>query len=177
MQTEIRTLIDRSSEARRNRDHTTAIRFAELAEEAARQKQDQNGLGAALEALGRLHRDERDLDAASKLYEQAAEIARQQDDSSALAHRLRHIGDIAVERGELARAEDSYDEAGKLFDAQETAQLDRANFLRSLALLKEKQGAKEAAARLWAEARSLYSATGIAAGVQESDRRLAQLKD
>jgi len=177
MQTEVRTLIDRSSEARRNRDHTAAVRFAELAAEVARQTQDQNGLGAALEALGRLRRDQRDLDAASKLYGEAAEIARHGDDPSALAHRLRHIGDIAVERGELARAEDCYDEAGKLFDGRETAQLDRANFLRSLALLKEKQGTKEAAAQLWAEARALYSATGIAAGVQESDRRLALLKD
>jgi len=174
--TDVRSLIDRSSEARRGRDHATALKLAEMAIETARTSNDPGALGAALAALARLRRDERDLDAAAKLYGEAAAIAREEGDLSALAHRLRHIGDIAVAQADLARAEHCYSEAGELFDAQETGQLDRANFLRSKALLKEKQGATDAAAQYWAEARALYLATGIDAGVQESDRRLAQLK-
>ena len=176
MTDDVRSLIDRSSEARRNQDHPAAITLAQSAAEIARQTNDKDGLGAALAALGRLRRDERDLDAAARLYEEAAAIAREQGELSALAHRLRHVGDISVAQGDLARAEDCYGEAGELFDRQETGQLDQANFLRSKALLREKQGANAAAAQLWSEARALYSATGIEAGVQESDRRLAQLK-
>jgi tetratricopeptide (TPR) repeat protein len=176
MTNDVRRLIDKSSDARRARDHAAAVNFAELAIETARQANDHEGLGAALAAFGRLRRDERDLDGAAKLYEEAAEIARELGDELTLAHRLRHIGDIATEQGDLGRAEDCYDHAGQLFGTQETAQLDRANFLRSKALLKEKQGAKEAAAQYWAEARALYSATGVDAGVKESDRRLALLK-
>ena len=176
MTDDVRSLIDRSSEARRVRDQAAAVELAQSAIEAAREANDRVVLGEALAALGRLRRDERDLDAAVKLYEEAAAIAREQGDWSALAHRLRHIGDIAVEQGDLARAEDCYSQAGELFDRLQTDQLDRANFLRSKALLKEKQGANAAAAQLWSEARALYSATGIEAGVKESDRRLAQLK-
>ena len=176
MSDDVRGLIDRSSEARRGRDHATALKLAESAAETARQANDRSGLGAALGALGRLRRDEQDFDAAAKLYEEAAAIAREQGDSPALAHRLRHIGDIAAAQGDLASAEDCYSQAGELFDVQEAGALDRANFLRSKALLKEKQGANEAAAQYWTEARALYSATGIDAGVQESDRRLALLK-
>jgi len=175
MTDDVRSLIDRSSEARRARDQAAAVELAQSAVEAAREANDRAMLGEALAALGRLRRDERDLDAAAKLYEEAAAIAREQGDLYALAHRLRHIGDIALELGDLVRAEDCYSQAGELFDGLQTGQLDRANFLRSRALLKEKQGAKAAAAQLWSEARALYSATGIEAGVKESDRRLTQL--
>ena len=176
MTDDVRRLIDQSSEARREGDHCSALKLAESAIGAARQASDHAALGVALAALARLRRDERDLEGATKLYEEAAAIAREQGDEGALAHRLRHIGDIAVAQGDLARAEDCYSEAGQWFDGQQTGQLDKANFLRSKALLKEKQGANDAAAQYWAEARALYSATGIDAGVQESDRRLAQLK-
>jgi tetratricopeptide (TPR) repeat protein len=176
MTDDVRSLIDRSGEARRARDHATALSLAESAAESARSINDRSGLGAALAALGRLRRDERELDEALKLYEEAASIARERGDGGALAHRLRHIGDIAMERRDLARAEDCYDEAGGLFDRQSTGELERANLLRSKALLKEKQGANEAAAQYWTQARALYLATGIADGVKESDRRLALLK-
>ena len=172
---EVQVLIDQSSEARRARDHAAALRFAISAVELARQTNDREGLGAALSALGRLRRDERDFDGAVTLYEEAAAIAREQDDQSALAHRLRHIGDIALEQDDLVRAEKCYEEAGELFGKLDVGQLDQANFLRSKALLKERQGDTEAARQLWSKARALYSATGVDAGVRESDRRLALL--
>jgi tetratricopeptide (TPR) repeat protein len=168
-------LIERSSEARRNGDHETAIRLAEAAMETARCSNDLNGRGSALAQLARLRRDERRPDAAVKLYEEAAGIAREQGDFLALAHRLRHIGDVSAEQGDLGRAEECYDEAGHLFEAYGTGQLTMANFLRSKALLREKQGANAAAVQLWTDARVLYAASGIDAGVEESDRRLMRL--
>jgi tetratricopeptide (TPR) repeat protein len=170
------SLIDRSSEARRNGDRAAARKLANDAAEMSRTSHDPHGLGAALATLGRLHRDDHDHRAALASYEEAAELARQCGDELALAQRLRHIGDLLTEQGELSRAEQCYDEAGRVFDRLGIGQLGQANFHRSIALLREKQGAVGAAADLWVKARALYAATGIDAGVQESDRRLANLK-
>ena len=169
-------LVERSSEARRNRDHAAATSLAEQAAEMARASGNANALGSALAALGRLCRDEHRLDAAVDYYEQAAAIARQEGDALALAHRLRHIGDVATDQGDLTRAEQCYEEAGRLFGEQQIGALQRANFLRSKALLREKQGADAAAAELWSDARTLYAESGIDAGVEESDRRLQRLR-
>jgi tetratricopeptide (TPR) repeat protein len=169
-------LIEQSSEARRNGDHATASMLADDAADMARTSGDQIELGAALAMLGRLRRDEHEHQAAVAFYERAAELARQSGDEAALAQRLRHMGDVLTEQGELDRAELCYDEAAPFFEAQEIGQLGQANFLRSIALLKEKQGAHDAAADLWMKARALYAATGIEAGVQESDRRLGKLR-
>ena len=169
------SLIERSSEARRNGDHETALGLAEAAAETARRCNDVDGRGSALAQLARLRRDEGRSEEAVELYEEAAGIARDQADFLALAQRLRHIGDFLVEQGDLARAEQCYDEAGQLFEAHGTGQLTMANFLRSKALLREKQGANAAAAQLWTDARVLYAASGIDAGVEESDRRLQRL--
>ena len=169
------SLIERSSEARRNGDHESALQLAEHAAETARRSNDIGGLGSALAQLGRLSRDEHEPDAAVAFYEEAAAIAREQGDPLALAHRLRHIGDIAAEQGDLARAEVCYEEAGQLFETHGTGQLNMANFLRSKALLREKQGAYAAAVQLWVDARELYAASGIEAGMEESDRRMRRL--
>jgi tetratricopeptide (TPR) repeat protein len=169
-------LIEQSSEARRNRDHATAHELAQEAADISKASGDAHGLGAALAALARLRRDDHDHAAAAALYEESAELARQNGDRMALAQCLRHIGDVLTELGELDGAEQRYDEAGRIFESENIGQLGRANFLRSIALLKEKQGARDAAADLWGEARALYAASGIDAGVQESDRRLAHLK-
>lgn len=169
------SLVERSSSARRAGDHATAVSLAEEAKDAAQSSGDPKALGAAYSALGRLRRDEHSLEAAAELYGLAIALARESDDANALAQRLRHVGDIAVEQGNFARAEQCYDEAGPLFDALEVGPLTSANFLRSVALLREKQGANAAAAGLWSDARSLYAEAGIDAGVEESDRRLRRL--
>lgn len=169
------SLIERSSEARRNRDHDAAVSPAQQAAESARDCGDLDALGSALAALGRLRRDEHQARSAVELYEQSAAIARQQGDELALAHRPRHIGDVVADEGDLERAERCYEEAGQLFDRHDVGKLHTANFLRSKALLREKQGANASAAALWSDARSLYAETGITAGVEESDRRLQRL--
>jgi tetratricopeptide (TPR) repeat protein len=173
---DVLALIERSSEARRNGDPAAARQLANDAARISKDSGDPHELGAALAALGRLHRDDHDDDAALASYEEAAQLARQSGDELALAHRLRHIGDILTDQGQLTMAEQCYDEAGPMFERLGIGQLAQANFLRSTALLKEKQGARGAAADLWTRARALYAASRIEAGVQESDRRLANLR-
>lgn len=169
-------LIERSNEARRSGNRAGARNLAQEAAEISRASGDRHQLGAALAALGRLHRDDGDYEAALGAYQEAAELARRSGDELSLAHRLRHIGDILTEQEDLSRAEQCYEEAGVIFRRADIGQLEEANFLRSLAILKEKQDALGAAADLWTKARALYAGTSIDAGVEESDRRLANLK-
>ena len=171
-----KNLIDRSSEARRQGDRAAAYDLARCASEASRAADDLDGLGVALAALGRLHRDDHEQEEAVALYEDAVDLARRTGDDLALAHRLRHIGDIIAELGNLTRAEQCLEEAEELLARQAPDELTLANFLRSRALLKEKQDDCEGAAELWTRARGLYAANGIHEGVRESDRRLAGLR-
>jgi tetratricopeptide (TPR) repeat protein len=80
------------------------------------------------------------------LYAEAAEIARRGGDILTLANRLRHIGDIHLDEGHVDLAAPFYDEALTLYRSRgDTPPLDLANLLRPLALLREKQGEREAA--------------------------------
>jgi len=58
----------------------------------------------------------------------------------------------------------------------ETPPLDLANAIRGLAILKSDTADAEAARALWEEARDLYAAVNVKAGVAESNRRLALLE-
>jgi hypothetical protein len=51
-----------------------------------------------------------------------------------------------------------------------------ANAIRGLAILKSDTADAEAARALWEEARDLYAAVNVKAGVAESNRRLALLE-
>lgn len=169
------SLIHRSREARRNGNGALALQLARQAEAAGLASDDIGGRSAAAAMIGQLQRDDGRLDDAIRSYEGAVRLAREAKDQPLLAHHLRHLGDIAVERGELERAEDCYAEAGTLMEANGTSRLNKANSLRSVAILREKQGASAAAADLWSEVRTIYAAEGIEDGVRESDRRLAAL--
>lgn len=82
----------------------------------------------------------------------------------------------ATGAGRLAEAASCYAEALALYRAGGATQpLELANTLRGLALVHEARGEGEEAAHLWREARDLYSRAGVAAGVAESERRLAAL--
>jgi hypothetical protein len=78
-----------------------------------------------------------------------------------------------------ARREHRLDDARRDLTAavgrEDAATLDLANAIRPLAILKETTGDAAAARRLWEEARDLYAAAGIAAGVTECTARLARL--
>lgn len=108
------------------------------------------------------------------LYGEAAGIARRGGDILTLAHRLRHIGDIHLDAEQIDLAAPFYEEALALYRSRDDARpLDLANLLRPMALLREKQGEREAARPYWAEARALYEQVGVEAGVTECTRRLA----
>lgn len=132
--------------------------------------------GQALAERGGIARGEGRLDDAAAHYHAAAELARRDSDWRRLAHRLRHLGEIRLEAGRADLAAPALAEALALRRADsEVSALEMANTLRPMALLKEALGEREAAQRLWAEARALYAEAGIAAGVEGCDRRLAGL--
>ena len=131
--------------------------------------------GAGLVMAAKAARHEGRLDEAISLYRDAADEARRQGDALVLAHRLRHIGDIFQDVGRDGEAAPFYAEALSLYRGAETPVLDLANLLRPLAMLKEKEGDRDGARACWTEAKALYEAAGVEAGVRESARRLAAL--
>jgi tetratricopeptide (TPR) repeat protein len=130
----------------------------------------------ALRDLGEVERSLPDGDAARRHYAEAVEILREMDEPLKLAHTVRHLGDVHYEAGHATLAEPCYDEALVLYrSSANTRPLDLANAIRSLAVLKGDADEIEEAKRLWREARDLYVAVDVQAGVAESDARLAAL--
>jgi len=133
-------------------------------------------LAQALKRLGQIERDLGDVDAARPLYEEAVTLCRAEGDRLLLAHTIRHLGDIHRHEGHVDLAEPCYLEALTLYRSDEqTPPLDLANAIRPLAMIKENSADLEEARRLWEEARSLYAAVNIEAGVAECSARLARL--
>ncbi len=88
-----------------------------------------------------------------------------------LAHTVRHLGDVYHEEGRPDLAESCYHEALTLHRGREDrSPLDVANAVRSLAVLRWEQ-----TRALWEEARDLYTAVGVEAGVKERTARVAAL--
>ena len=78
--------------------------------------------------------------------------------------------------GQPEWAEPFYVEALAIYRLHpEAPHLDLANAIRSLALLKGEEGKGEEARALWEEARELYRACDVSAGVSESEARLSLL--
>ncbi|MGA9417350.1 MAG: hypothetical protein WBV60_21855, partial [Terriglobales bacterium] len=89
------------------------------------------------------------------------------------AHTVRHVADIRREAARLDLAESCYHEALHLYrNHAATPPLDLANAIRGLAILKTDAGDAATAIALWEEARDLYAAVNVEAGVAESNRRL-----
>ena len=151
----------------------------DLIEAVALCRREGNGieLAGALADLGQIERDLHCNDAALKNYEEAAAIYRAAGDVLDWAHTVRHIGDILRNMGRKDLAEPYFRTALDLYrgDAK-TAPLDLANTLRGYALLMDDNGESVRAKPLWQEARDLYAAVGVDAGVKESSRRLALLE-
>jgi tetratricopeptide (TPR) repeat protein len=176
MSDEVRDLIDRATAAQHDRRLADAKSAWTAAIDLLRNGDDQLTLGRALRSLAEVDRKLHDDEAARAHYEEAVALYRQLDDPLALAHSVRHLGDVYRHAHELALAEPCYREALALYRAHpEAAPLDVANAIRSMAVLKSETGAVQAARELWEEAKQLYTATGIEAGVAESSRRLTQL--
>ncbi|HYX52870.1 MAG TPA: tetratricopeptide repeat protein [Candidatus Limnocylindrales bacterium] len=152
------------------RDLVEAVR---LCREAGERKL----LAAALTALGQVERDLGRRAEALRLYQEAAELYRGMDQPLRLAHTIRHVGDIHGEMKQFEQAEPFYAEALAIYRAHpEAAKLDLANALRGYALQREGVGESQQAAAMWREAGELYAACGVEAGVKESERRVARLR-
>ncbi|HKD20069.1 MAG TPA: tetratricopeptide repeat protein [Thermoanaerobaculia bacterium] len=130
----------------------------------------------ALVEAGRRARREGRFEEALSFYEKAAAAYRRGDDSLKLAHTVRHVGDIHRQAGRPEVAEPLHREALALYRRHpDPPRLDLANAIRPLAILEERAGRVDEARRLWAEARDLYEACGVADGATESSCRLAAL--
>jgi tetratricopeptide (TPR) repeat protein len=113
----------------------------------------------------------RDAAMARLCYEEAVALFREVEEPLVLAHTIRHLGDVYYEQGRPDLAEPCYHEALGLYRSHEHGlSLDLANAVRSLAVLRWEQ-----TRALWEEARGLYTAVGIEAGVKESTARVAAL--
>ena len=147
-----------------------------VAVDLCRQSGARRELIQALKGLGQVERDQGRGAAALGLYEEAVVICRAEGDRLMLAHTVRHVGDIHREAGRAELAEPCYREALEIYRRNaRTEALDLANAIRPLALLKDDAGEVEEAIRLWAEARDLYAAAEVEAGVSESSRRVDRL--
>ncbi len=113
-----------------------------------------------------------DLESAAATYAEAAALRRAAGEQGPLAHELRHFGQTLLELGRPDEAEGPLSEALALYRALGTGGVTLANALRPMALLHEAQRRPEEARRLWRQARALYAAAGIAAGVEEADDHL-----
>ena len=118
----------------------------------------------------------RDLAAARRLYEEAARTYFKAGDRLSYAHTLRHIADMYQDEGDLKRAQPLYEEALENYRGNlNTKVLDLANAVRPYALLLEASSEVENAKQHWQEARILYAAVRVEAGVKECDQHLSQL--
>ena len=88
------------------------------------------------------------------------------------AHALRHLSDIDREAGRPSEALGHAGQAASVYRAK-GAPLDLANALRLKALALDELRRPEQAAAVWTQARDLYAAEGVAAGVAECEARLA----
>ncbi|MCX5658814.1 MAG: tetratricopeptide repeat protein [Planctomycetota bacterium] len=172
----IAALLQQAHQARRERRpadaHRSMLEVVALSRSAGTRRE----LIDALKGLGQIERDLGRGEAARPLYEEAVALCRAEADPLLLAHTVRHLGDIHQDAGRLTLAEPCYHEALALYRADPgTPKLDLANAVRPLALLKEAGGNRDEARKLWAEAKSLYEATHVSAGVDECAAHLADL--
>ncbi len=114
------------------------------------------------------------LDEATRYYARAAAMARVAGEHDALAHALRHLSDTAREQGDAQLALEAGEEAVALYRPG-SSPLNLANALRLNALALQALDSRPLAVPLWAEARTLYLAEGVQAGVDECDRCLKEL--
>lgn len=160
---------------RGKRSQDAAQLFAE-AVALSRASGDQGALARALVGLGKAERDLKNNAQAVLHYREAASIYRNLPDPLRFAHTIRHVGDILRNQGSVEQARPCYEEALTIYRAHsETPTLDLANAIRGFALLLGETKETEQAVSLWREARTLYDAVNVHAGVQESDDQIKKL--
>ena len=105
-------------------------------------------------------------------YARAAALSREAGLPLLQAHALRHLSDIDREAGHASEALAHAGQAASVYRASGPL-LDLANALRLKALALDDLRRPDQAAAVWTEARDLYAAEGVAAGVAECEARLA----
>jgi tetratricopeptide (TPR) repeat protein len=170
-------LIVAGYKARAERRVDDALALFKQAVEVGQAVTDQSLLAEALTGLGQIERDLRNNEAALRHYAEAAEIYRKLDKPQRIAHTVRHAADILRHEKRFQEAKSDYDEALSIYRSHPgTKSLDLANAIRGLALTEGELGDVPAARRLWQEARTLYEAVSVQAGVDESDEQLRRLE-
>jgi len=170
-------LLRLATQARRDNRPADAKRHLLEAANRSREVNARVDLARALASLGEIEWDLHHSDDALQNYEEAAAIYRSEGDVLRLAHTVRHLGDIHRNRRSPDLAEPCYLEALSIYRSHgQTPPLDLANAIRGLAILKGETGEAGEARSLWEEARDLYAAVQVKAGVDESSRRLALLE-
>ena len=128
----------------------------------------------ALKHRAKLARDAGRLEDSLSLYQEALASCREHTDSLLLAHTARHVGDVLVDLRRFDDAEPFYREAlAKYRMNEKTNLLDLANALRSVAILREREGMAEESRAMWKEARIFYRRMSIAEGIAECDAHLS----
>jgi tetratricopeptide (TPR) repeat protein len=136
---------------------------------SAAEEGDRPSLAEALCGLGQSERDIGNLEASGHHYANAVILYRQIGPPERLAYALRHEAEVRREECQPAAAEPLYLEAETIYrQLGDDAELDLANTLRGLALLKP-----DASKARWLEARALYAQQNIDAGVAECDKQLS----
>ena len=113
-----------------------------------------------------------DREAAVATWSEVVDLRRANGAAAGLAHALRHLGHTLLELGRPGEAEPALVEALALTRSGGVGGVTLANAVRPVALLREGQGRVDEARALWIEARALYAAAGIDAGVGECDDHL-----
>ena len=121
----------------------------------------------------RLARESGETARAVHLYRDAASTAEALDDVQGRIHALRHVSELAREMGKSREAVDAAEEAVALCrNVADVPPLEQANALRVAALALEADGRCNEAHALWCDARGLYAAAGVPAGVAECETHL-----
>ena len=167
-------LLTTAAQARRDGRLDEAFRAYEGAADLSHGIGSEHRLVRALSGLGQIERDRGVLDRSQRQYEAALDVSRGLGHPLLVATVARHLGDVYRENGLGERAEPLLTEAVMLYRGSlDTKVLDLANAIRPLALLLAARGDAGAARPLWQEARALYSAINVTAGVSECDANLS----
>lgn len=106
-------------------------------------------------------------------YARAAALSRESGAPLLQAHALRHLSDLDREADHPEQALAHAEQAAALYRANgQGASLDMANALRLRALALDGLRRPNQAVGVWTEARDLYAAAEVAAGVAECEARL-----
>jgi len=167
----LKSLLSRAAQARQSGEAADSERlFKQAAAEAA--NEDAIARAEGLMGVAQARRDKGDRIGAAIYYSEAITLLRAAENNERLAYALRHAAEVRSELNEFAVAANHIQEAIRLYRSLDIADsLGLANSLRVSALNDERE-----AHASWLEARGLYAAAHIGAGVDEANRHLDRLQ-